>query len=642
MRTHPDRVGKYRILRMLGEGGMGTVYLAEHEFLGVRRAVKVLLPELAVQPGARQRFIDEARILVRLAHPNIVQVHDMDADGDCLYIAMDFVSPDGEHTVALDHHLEAKGRRLPAGEAAALMAQVLRAVDFAHSRKVIHRDIKPANLLLDRGGVVRVSDFGLARIAGNAFFTHVQQSQSMMADSLGAMATFDPSLLAAVTPADENSTGAQETYHGNTAGDTAGAAAAARAVGTPHFMPPEVLNRTGEWSEKGDIYSLGVLACLMVTGNYPIGQYRSPHAFDAAIPLVWDELVERALQQAPADRFASAREMLDLLLEAYPLLGDDAGRAGATRHTTAGDVPESAVLMVRDFVTRQKARWDRDVWTDFVIDFYRTPGHTAVTKDQVGQLAEKEKLEWLEREARRRDEEVKRAEELAQRQREAEETRRRLELERKAQPHRDLAREAGQAGRWTEALDAWNAVLRLMPDDAETRRCRDEAGRIGAKPMEDEAVRLFQEHRYDEAAELLARVELLIPGNESVSRRRTEAKNRAALISRNISQAERLGPGHNREVLALCKAVLEIDPDNMRASELYLRALSCIKAADRDTIEAKRLCHLKKFSGALSLLQQVVINDPESEEIKTLVTAAKEALTSASDCVQKGKAALQS
>ena len=494
---HVERLGKYRILRQLGHGGMGTVYLAEHEVLRIRRAVKVLLEKLSHEPDAQRRFLEEARIVARLVHPNIVQVHDAETLDGTMFIAMDFVSPDGNESVALDHYLEARGRQLPHAEAASLLVPVLRALVYAHEQGVVHCDIKPANILLDRGCVPRVSDFGLAQMAGDELFTSLSLSASSA--SIGALASLG------VMPPGPGALDASDSMGALESRLESGAALSptSRAVGTPHFMPPEVLNKSGTWSKQGDVYSLGVLAYLMLTGHYPVGQYRPPHALDGNIPNVWDEVVERALVHDPSERYGSVEEMLEQLLEAYPLLGgDDAQGAGALRRTTAGDVPESAVRSVRDFVTRHKATWSSEQWLDFVIGFYRTPGHDPVTKEQLEKLCNAEKSVWLERDAKRREDEARRAEDAAQRRREAEEARRRAELERRKEDLRRLAGQQETEGNLTNACRTLRDLESLGDLNESDRKTRQRLLDAMAKDVVERAEAHLAADRYDAAEKL--------------------------------------------------------------------------------------------------------------------------------------------
>ena len=152
----PARVGRYRVLGLLGEGGMGTVYEAEQDNPRRPVALKVIRPGFA-SPGLVKRFAHEAQILGRLHHPGIAQVHEAGlAEDGRPFFAMEFIHglPLGEY--AGRHRLDPAARL-------ALLARVCDAVQHAHDQGVIHRDLKPANILVEESGQPKVLDFGVAR-----------------------------------------------------------------------------------------------------------------------------------------------------------------------------------------------------------------------------------------------------------------------------------------------------------------------------------------------------------------------------------------------------------------------------------------------------------------------------------------------
>jgi len=150
--------GRYRITKMLGRGAMGVVYRARDENLEREVAIKVLASELRHHPDALRFFTEEAKALAQLNHPNIVSVYDQATDGDETYLIMEYV--DGR---TLESLLEEKGR-LPVHTALALIDQLCAGLAYVHARRVIHRDIKPANIFVSRERVVKLGDFGLARV----------------------------------------------------------------------------------------------------------------------------------------------------------------------------------------------------------------------------------------------------------------------------------------------------------------------------------------------------------------------------------------------------------------------------------------------------------------------------------------------
>lgn len=155
-----DVFAGYTIRRILGAGGMGEVYLAEHPRLPRREALKVLGARVSHDAEYRERFNREAEMVAALQHPNIVTIHDRGEFDDKLWIAMEYI--DGIDAGRL---LEEDGKGIPAADVVRVVTEIGAALDYAHSRRLLHRDIKPANILLgrDENGPVMLADFGVAR-----------------------------------------------------------------------------------------------------------------------------------------------------------------------------------------------------------------------------------------------------------------------------------------------------------------------------------------------------------------------------------------------------------------------------------------------------------------------------------------------
>src|SRR3989442_11073599 len=154
--------GRYVLERRLGRGGMGVVFLARELVLERQVAIKLLPPLKAADPRARRRFLDEARTVARLSHPNIVPVFAVDESPDAVFFVMAYV--EGQ---TLGQRIRDQGM-LPPEEGARLLREVARALAHAHERGVVHRDVKPDNILLDAAtGRALVFDFGIARVGGD-------------------------------------------------------------------------------------------------------------------------------------------------------------------------------------------------------------------------------------------------------------------------------------------------------------------------------------------------------------------------------------------------------------------------------------------------------------------------------------------
>ncbi|WP_297526550.1 serine/threonine-protein kinase [Thiohalobacter sp.] len=237
MSALPEQIGKYRVQALLGQGAMGTVYLAQDPDMERRVAIKVVHPHLAAGEGNqdwRERFRQEARAAARCLHPNVVTVFDFGTDGASDYLVMEYVQ--GEE---LRFFIET-GHRFALHEILHIAREVLAALDHAHAKGVVHRDIKPANIiLLDTGGV-KVADFGVARI--------------------------DASEL---------------TQAGNM-------------VGTPSYMAPEGL-RGEQVTAAGDLYSVGIVLLEMLTGRKPGPEVVFGHKVSAFVDEAFDSEAAREL-----------------------------------------------------------------------------------------------------------------------------------------------------------------------------------------------------------------------------------------------------------------------------------------------------------------------------------------------------------
>ncbi|HET6574582.1 MAG TPA: protein kinase [Fimbriiglobus sp.] len=237
------------IIRLIGQGGMGAVYLARQKQLDRLVALK-LINVREDDPTFAERFAREAKAMGKLSHPNIVTIHDHGTADGLPYLVMEYV--DG---VTLRDAMRAK--TLSPAEVLKVIPQVCDALEYAHAQGVVHRDVKPENILLDRSGKVKIADFGLAKLMDpdGLSLTHTRQ-----------------------------------------------------AMGTPHYMAPEQWERPTEVDHRADIYSLGVLLYELLTGELPLGRF-DPPSVKARVDARIDELVLRALAKEPARRYQHASDM---------------------------------------------------------------------------------------------------------------------------------------------------------------------------------------------------------------------------------------------------------------------------------------------------------------------------------------------
>ena len=265
-------LGAYRLTGIVGEGGMGRVYLGEHEVIGRKVAIKVLSAEVAGDADVVARFFTEARAVNDIRHPNIVEVTDFGTFEKQPFIVMEYL--EGE---TLADRLTRVGCLTEAG-AVRIVAQVASALGAAHERGLVHRDLKPANILLrahpDYPDFVKVLDFGIAKLVGGAPGAPHQTQ-------VGAV------------------------------------------IGTPAYMSPEQCVGDRNLDHRSDVYSLGVVLYLMVTGRLPfegdsLGRLIVCHVGEAPPPpasvrpglsAAMNALILRALEKKPERRFATMREL---------------------------------------------------------------------------------------------------------------------------------------------------------------------------------------------------------------------------------------------------------------------------------------------------------------------------------------------
>jgi eukaryotic-like serine/threonine-protein kinase len=269
-------IGNYKLTRLLGQGGMGAVYLGEHVEIGKRAAVKILKPELAKDKESIARFLSEARLITRLRHPSIVDVYDCGVYSRVgRYLIMEYLEGDDLYT-----YLKRKGALSPA-EAASIGWQILDALEAAHDAGVIHRDLKPPNIYLVRWGrrtLVKLLDFGVAKLLDTS-------KEDALLTRTGVV------------------------------------------VGTPAYMAPEQAAGGKEPDGRLDLYSFGVIMFELVTGRRPflsnnvneilvmqqVEPAPMPSAFAPGLPKPLEQLILRCLEKSPADRPANARVLKEEL-----------------------------------------------------------------------------------------------------------------------------------------------------------------------------------------------------------------------------------------------------------------------------------------------------------------------------------------
>lgn len=279
----PPRIGPYRILEKLGEGGMGMVYKARHERLHRYAAIKLLLPHLRTNPAARARFEQEARAAAAVEHPNVTTVLEVGTTEPTPW------DPDGQPYIAMPYYAgETIHQKLARGpftvsDALDYACQTAAGLDAAHRRGIYHRDVKPANLIVTEEGVVKIVDFGLARTAGVTM------------------------------------------------------TAAGTALGSAAYMSPEQ-TRGANVDHRTDIWSMGVVLYEMLTATRPFAGDIEPavvysilhtdpipvRSLRPDVPVNLERIVIRCMAKDPSARYPS---MAALLADLIQLTYSDAGRS---------------------------------------------------------------------------------------------------------------------------------------------------------------------------------------------------------------------------------------------------------------------------------------------------------------------------
>ena len=280
----PERLGGYRILKLLGRGAMGAVYEAKQISLDRQVALKTIRGRLAENPASLARFAREAYAAAQLSHHNVVQIYDFGEDAGRHFFSMEWVKGG-----PLDALIRERGP-LEARVAASYTLQAARGLQFAHRNGMVHRDVKPANLLLSDEGVIKVADLGLVKIPDQGDVAADEYSMSGLAS------------------------GTQVTMQGT-------------AVGTPAYMAPEQGIDAAAVDHRADIYSLGCTLFYMLSGKPPfdgtvVSEVMEQHAkqavpdladFNSRVPKALQEIVARAMAKRPEDRYESLAEMVSEL-----------------------------------------------------------------------------------------------------------------------------------------------------------------------------------------------------------------------------------------------------------------------------------------------------------------------------------------
>jgi formylglycine-generating enzyme required for sulfatase activity/serine/threonine protein kinase len=268
--------GRYQIKAQIGAGGMGVVYSAFDQSMGRDIALKVLLPELLKNDTARERFLNEARISQQLSHPNIVNVFDVQNDGELYFLTMELL--EGQDLRQVMENRTLAHQPFTVEEAQDIANAIGTALTYAH-KYTIHRDLKPENVWLTDDGVYKLMDFGIAQV----------QSTSQ-----------------------RTKTGA--------------------AMGTAYYMAPEQLKGQKDIDGRADQYALAVLMYELLSGEVPAGRIEPLHELDKTIPKAISAIVDKGLAARPDNRYASVAEFVVAITQAK---APKASKTKSTNYSTA-------------------------------------------------------------------------------------------------------------------------------------------------------------------------------------------------------------------------------------------------------------------------------------------------------------------
>ncbi len=304
-----SQLGRYNIIGELGQGAMGTVYKAVDPLIDRVVAIKTITLSLALdeKDEYEARFYQEAKAAGRLSHPNIVTIYDVGKSGDVAYIAMEFLQGRELRDILND------GKRMPVDQVIDIVAQVALGLAYAHEHDIVHRDVKPSNIMVVRDGHVKITDFGIARMASAS----VRTQTGMV-------------------------------------------------LGSPKYMSPEqVMGKLTD--QRSDIFSLGVMLYEMLTGQAPFTgenvnaiMYQTlnavpppPSTLSAAVPEMLNFIVAKALAKDLDDRYQDAKEFANDLKACRDRMPRTAAPLDVGKSQAAATVQLEAIPAARHVDSRE-------------------------------------------------------------------------------------------------------------------------------------------------------------------------------------------------------------------------------------------------------------------------------------------------
>ncbi|MDP7249764.1 MAG: protein kinase, partial [Planctomycetota bacterium] len=566
-------VGKWfggaQILHKLGEGGMGTVYLAQHEGLAINVAIK-LLPEAFAKknPDFVRRLRSEARASARLDHPNVVKVMNIGEEDGFPFMMMEYV--EGE---TLDAMLE-REKRLKVENAVLITRQMLEALEAAHALGILHRDLKPSNIFLkktsDEKIVAKLGDFGLAKVGAI-----LDRKTGEVTQTLSGMI-----------------------------------------LGTPHYMSPEQAENPKDVDATCDIYSIGCVLYHLMTGKIPFpgktflelvfqhcsAEFPDPRDITAEVPERLVEIMKKMTAKKPQERHPTARDVLNDLddMDKPPPLPPTVTMATGSFMTPAF-VPAYQPTEVQATTEYPCCRNPdcrcpldpEDEFCDYcgALQFNQCPDcHAAVSygRSFCKQCAS------------------------------------RLFLSREESENLRTARKLFGDSQYVLALEFVQRVLDIDPTFEPAREIRTKAQEILGKVrvLLDKASEANAAGEFEKAQQLLEEGQKISSDHPEVISQLNELPSRMLSkdVSQRLSEAERtLAHGHNQQAIEFFKQALALEPDNPRALKGMVQCREYIKETENFYESLNQYQISGELDKAIDLCKQLLGIEPDSESLQTLL-----------------------
>ena len=596
----PTKYGKYIVKSEVGRGGMGIVYLAEDPRLHRSVAVKVMSPAMAGDPELLSRFYREAESAGQLRHPNIVTIYDIDEADGIPFIAMEFL--EGE---TLDKIIAAR-KELPVVKKLDIVAQTCKGLNYAHQRGVVHRDVKPPNIDVEKDGLVKILDFGIARIGES----HRTRTGTIL--------------------------------------------------GTPMYMSPEqVLGQTVDG--RSDVFSVGVILYELLTYRNPFSAQdigtilykiinESPQPVSALVtncPPGLDAIVTRALAKNREERYQNGEDLAFDLQQMADRL---------KRHMIEVYTQEGQRSFAAGNLTVAKEVLQKALEIDSSHDLAK--GLFAKVQDQIYLRERNQKIEQMLRQAKADlqgdqfeeaigllDEILKLDPEHAEAQRDKAFAVDRQERARNIAQHLERAEKLMADGDLRGAQAPLQAVLALDPEHAAAAEMMDSISTALAEQerLQEARERVaaarshLEEKNFEEALRLLEEANQLDPLNIEIEslmrlvRSTREKEERRRLLEQRVANIqETLNREEFEAALALCEEALGEFPEHPQLLKLHAQATRLFEARQkRQRVEeqiqaAREFLQKNQFSSAVTLLERAMETAPDDPRLASFLTTVKE------------------